>query len=198
MFVPCADVACAIGLADCILQLWSYKPNCRFLLALSPLSLSPPCFHWTDYNRNTGKPTSHKENPQNWPIIMCPTCSQGIGNIFIVNAITCLDATNLVSVRWRGAEQEKVGFRRVGTMAAVNSRDKKRLTKRSSCRAWYTFGRHFLSSASARCAVPHVWLRWRLCRRLFAVSENFLSSSLPWELSRRKRLLPVVFGFEAS
>ena len=51
-----------------------------------------------------------------------------------------------------------------------------------------TFGRHFLSSASARCAVAHVRLRWRRRRRLVAVGENFLFSSLAWQLGRRKGL----------
>ena len=73
-------------------------------------------------------------------------------------------------------------------LAAVNSRDKNRLEKRSSRRAWCTFGRHFLSSASARCAVAHVRLRWRRRRRLVAVGENFLFSSLAWQLGRRKGL----------
>ena len=83
-------------------------------------------------------------------------------------------------------EQSSRGVGRVGTMAAVNSRDKNRLEKRSSRRAWCTFGRHFLSSASARCAVAHVRLRWRRRRRLVAVGENFLFSSLAWQLGRRK------------
>ena len=92
--------------------------------------------------------------------------------------------------RERGnGEQISRGVGRVGTMAAVNSRDKNRLEKRSSRRAWCTFGRHFLSSASARCAVAHVRLRWRRRRRLVAVGENFLFSSLAWQLGRRKGLL---------
>ena len=91
------------------------------------------------------------------------------------------------SKRERGnGEQSSRGVGRVGTMAAVNSRDKNRLEKRSSRRAWCTFGRHFLSSASARCAVAHVRLRWRRRRRLVAVGENFLFSSLAWQLGRRK------------
>ena len=91
------------------------------------------------------------------------------------------------SERVRGnGEQSSRGVGRVGTMAAVNSRDKNRLEKRSSRRAWCTFGRHFLSSASARCAVAHVRLRWRRRRRLVAVGENFLFSSLAWQLRRRK------------
>ena len=91
------------------------------------------------------------------------------------------------SERERGnGEQSSRGVGRVGTMAAVNSRDKNRLEKRSSRRAWCTFGRHFLSSASARCAVAHVRLRWRRRRRLVAVGENFLFSSLAWQLGRRK------------
>ena len=44
----------------------------------------------------------------------------------------------------------------------------------------------FFSSASARCAVAHVRLRWRRRRRLVAVGENFLFSSLAWQLGRRK------------
>ena len=89
--------------------------------------------------------------------------------------------------RERGnGEQSSRGVGRVGTMAAVNSREKNRLEKRSSRRAWCTFGRHFLSSASARCAVAHVRLRWRRRRRLVAVGENFLFSSLAWQLGRRK------------
>ena len=93
------------------------------------------------------------------------------------------------SERERGnGEQSSRGVGRVGTMAAVNSRDKNRLEKRSSRRAWCTFGRHFLSSASARCAVAHVRLRWRRRRRLVAVGENFLFSSLAWQLGRRKGL----------
>ena len=67
-------------------------------------------------------------------------------------------------------------------MAAVNSRDKNQLEKRSSRRAWCTFGRHFLSSASACCSVAHVRLLWRRCCRLFAVGKNFLFSSLAWQL----------------
>ena len=43
-----------------------------------------------------------------------------------------------------------------------------------------------LSPAGARCAVVHVWLRWRRRRRLFAVGENFLFSSLAWQLGRQK------------
>ena len=77
-------------------------------------------------------------------------------------------------------------------MAAVNSRDKNRLEKQSSRRAWCTFGRHFLSSASARCAVAHVRLRWRRRRRLVAVGENFLFSSLAWQLGRRKSVFVCV------
>ena len=89
--------------------------------------------------------------------------------------------------RERGnGEQSSRGVGWVGTMAAVNSRDKNRLEKRSSRRAWCTFGRHFLFSASARCAVAHVRLRWRRRRRLVAVSENFLFSSLAWQLGLRK------------
>ena len=89
--------------------------------------------------------------------------------------------------RERGnGEQSSRGVGWVGTMAAVNSRDKNRLEKRSSRRAWCTFGRHFLSSASARCAVAHVRLHWRRRRRLVAVGENFLFSSLARQLGRRK------------
>ena len=40
----------------------------------------------------------------------------------------------------------------------------------------------------ARCAVAHVRLRWRRRRRLVAVGENFLFSSLAWQLGRRKGL----------
>ena len=54
-------------------------------------------------------------------------------------------------------------------------------------------GRHFLSSASVRCAVAHVRLRWRRRRRLVAVGENFLFSSLAWQLGRRKG---VFFAFD--
>ena len=94
--------------------------------------------------------------------------------------------------RERGnGEQSSRGVGRVGTMAAVNSRDKNRLEKRSSRRAWCTFGRHFLSSASARCAVAHVRLRWRRRRRLVAVGENCLFSSLAWQLGRRKGVFSV-------
>ena len=104
-----------------------------------------------------------------------------------IHTITSLNASNLVGERERGnGEQSSRGVGRVGTMAAVNSRDKNRLEKRSSRRAWCTFGRHFLSSASARCAVGHVRLRWRRRRRLVAVGENFLFSSLAWQLGRRK------------
>ena len=41
---------------------------------------------------------------------------------------------------------------------------------------------------NVRCAVAHVRLRWRRRRgrRLFAVGENFLFSSLAWQLGRRK------------
>ena len=82
--------------------------------------------------------------------------------------------------------QSSIPVGRVGTMAAVNSRGKNRLEKRSSRRVWCTFGRHFLSSASARCVVAHVRLRWRRRCRLVAVGENFLFSSLNWQLGRRK------------
>ena len=80
-------------------------------------------------------------------------------------------------------------------MAAVNSRDKNQLEKRSSRRAWCTFGRHFLSSASARCAVAHVRLRWRRRRGLVAVGENFLFSSLAWQLGRRKGLCLLTWSY---
>ena len=82
-----------------------------------------------------------------------------------------------------------------GQWQLSNSRDKNRLEKRSSRRAWCTFGRHFLSSASARCAVAHVRLRWRRRRRLVAVGENFLFSSLAWQLGRRKG---VFYSFSRS
>ena len=142
-------------------------------------------------NRNTGKPTSHRENPHKLADNpRCRGCSLRIGSILCtIHTITSLNASNLVGERERGnGEQISRGVGRVGTMAAVNSRDKNRLEKRSSRRAWCTFGRHFLSSASARCAVAHVRLRWRRRRRLVAVGENFLFSSLAWQLGRRKGL----------
>ena len=101
--------------------------------------------------------------------------------------------------RERGnGEQSSRGVGRVGTMAAVNSRDKNRLEKRSSRRAWCTFGRHFLSSASAHCTVAHVRLRWRRCRRLVAVGENFLFSSLAWQLRPAKRCISLAILTSAA
>ena len=59
-----------------------------------------------------------------------------------INTITSLNASNLVGERERERERERGngeqssrGVGRVGIMAAVNSRDKIRLEKRSSCRA---------------------------------------------------------------
>ena len=143
-------------------------------------------------NRNTGNLQVIGKTHINWPIPWCRGCSPRIGSILCtIDTITSFNSSNLVGERERGGggdngEQSSRGVGRVGTMAAVNSRDKNRLEKRSSRRAWCTFGRHFLSSASARCAVAHVRLRWRRRRWLVAVGENFLFSSLAWQLGRRK------------
>ena len=139
-------------------------------------------------NRNTGKPTSHRENPHK----LADNLGAAVARLALVAYYVQFTQSHLWmhqtwSKRERGnGEQSSGGAGRVGTMAAVNSRDKNRLEKRSSRRAWCTFGRHFLSSASARCAVAHVRLRWRRRRRLVAVGENFLFSSLAWQLGRRK------------
>ena len=76
-------------------------------------------------------------------------------------------------------------------MAAVNSRDKKRLEERSSRCAWCTFGHHFLSSTRRRCAGARVWLCWRRLHRLFAIGQNSLFFSLAWQLGRRKGVFSV-------
>ena len=139
-------------------------------------------------NRNTGKPTSHRENPHK----LADNLGAAVARLELVAYYVQFTQSHLWmhqtwSERERGnGEQSSRGVGRVGTMAAVNSRDKNRLQKRSSCRAWCTFGRHFLSSASARCAVAHVRLRWRRRRRLVAVGDNFLFSSLAWQLGRWK------------
>ena len=139
-------------------------------------------------NRNTGKPTSHRENPHK----LADDLGATVARLELVAYYVQFTQSHLWihqtwSERERGnGEQSSRGVGRVGTMAAVNSRDKNRLEKRSSRRTWCTFGRHFFSSASARCAVAHVRLRWRRRRRLVAVGENFLFSSLAWQLRRRK------------
>ena len=139
-------------------------------------------------NRNTGKPTRHRENPHK----LADDLGAAVARLELVAYYVQFTQSHLWihqtwSERERGnGEQSSRGVGRVGTMAAVNSRDKNRLEKQSSRRAWCTFGRHFLSSASARCAVAHVRLRWRRRRRLVAVGENFLFSSLAWQLGRRK------------
>ena len=142
-------------------------------------------------NRNTGKPTSHRENPHK----LADNLGAAVARLELVAyyAVQFTQSHLWMHQTWserereRGnGEQSSRGVGRVGTMAAVNSRDKNRLEKRSSRRAWCTFGGHFLSSASARCAVAHVRLRWRRRRKLVAVGENFLFSSLAWQLGRRK------------
>ena len=152
-------------------------------------------------NRNTGKPTSHRENPHK----LADNLGAAVARLELVVYYVQFTQSHLWmhqtwSERERGnGEQSSRGVGRVGTMAAVNSRDKNRLEKRSSRRAWCTFGRHFLSSASARCAVAHVRLRWRRRRRLVAVGENFLFSSLAWQLGRRKGVfLPSLDHFGKS
>ena len=79
----------------------------------------------------------------------------------------------------RGAEQERGGT--VGTMAAVISRDKHRLKECTTCRAGYTFGRHFLSPRQA-CAAQQLTCdcvdSGGAAAELCAVGENFLFSSL--------------------
>ena len=77
--------------------------------------------------------------------------------------------------RETNGEQRRVGVGRVGTIAAVNSRDKNRLEKPSS-RAGCTFGTFFFLQ-QARCTIAWVRLRWRRRRRLFAVGENLLFST---------------------
>ena len=142
-------------------------------------------------NRNTGKPTSHRENPHK----LADNLGAAVARLELVAYYVQFRQNHIFECikpgrRERGnGEQSSRGVGRVGTMAAVNSRDKNRLDKRSSRRAWCTFGRHFLSSASARCAVAHVRLRWRRRRRLVAVGENFLFSSLAWQLGRQKGVL---------
>ena len=147
-------------------------------------------------NRNTGKPTSHRENP----LKLADNLGAAVSRLELVAYYVQLTQSHLWmhqtwSERERGGngEQSSRGVGRVGTMAAVNSRDKNRLEKRSSCRAWCTFGRHFFSSASARCAVAHVRLRWRRRRRLVAVGENFpFWASLAWQLGRRKGVFAIL------
>ena len=79
----------------------------------------------------------------------------------------------------RGAEQERGGT--VGTMAAVISRDKHRLKECTTCRAVYTFGRHFFSPRQA-CAAQQLTCdcvdSGGAAAELCAVGENFLFSSL--------------------
>ena len=131
-----------------------------------------------------------KNSNQGGPALRCRDSLPRIGSILCTfDTITSLNASNLVREREREREREngeqsrrRVG--QVGTMAAVNSRDKNRLEKRSSRRAWCTFGRHF-SLRRARCSVAQVRRLWRRCRRLFAVGKNFLFSSLAWQLGQR-------------
>ena len=93
-------------------------------------------------NRNTGKPTSHRENPHK----LADNLGAAVARLELVAYYVqltqshYLNASNLVGERERGGgggigEQSSRGVGRVGTMAAVNSRDKNRLEKRSSRRA---------------------------------------------------------------
>ena len=86
-------------------------------------------------NRNTGIPTSHRENPHK----LAENLGAAVARLELV---ATLNASNLVAERERerggggNGEQSSRGVRRVGTIrAAVNSRDKNRLEKRSSRRA---------------------------------------------------------------
>ena len=149
-------------------------------------------------NRNTGNPTSHRENPFKLADNLCAS----VARLELVAYYVHLTQSHLwMPQTWserererereRDGEQSRRGVGRLGTMAAVNSWDKNRLEKqywRSDCPVALDVpsAAIFLSSASARCAVAHVRLRWWRRRRLCAVGENLLFSSLAWQLGKQK------------
>ena len=146
-------------------------------------------------NRNTGKPTSHREDPHK----LADNLGAAVSRLELVAYFVQLTQSHLwMHQTWSERERERERERGAMGSRAVEGWDgwgQWQLSTAETRTDWRSdhpvvldvpSAAIFSLRPSARCAVAHVRLRWRRRRRLVAVGENFLFSSLAWQLGRWK------------
>ena len=140
-------------------------------------------------NRNKGKPTRHRENPHK----LADNLGAAGALLELVAYYIQLTQSHLECIKpgRRGREREAMGSRAVEGWDRWGQWQLSTAETRTDWRSdrpivLMHLRPQFSLFGNARCAVAHVRLCWRRRRRLFAVGENFLFYSLPWQLGRRK------------
>ena len=147
-------------------------------------------------NRNTGKPTSHRENPHK----LADNLGAAVARLELVAYYVQFTQSHLwMHQTWSERERGAMGSRSVEGWDGWGQWQLSTAETRTDWRSDHPVVLDVPSAAifslrRARCAVAHVRLRWRRRRRLVAVGENFLFSSLAWQLGRRKGLFTFFVG----